>query len=63
MKQVTYIVKTSADNILCENGQTRWSGVVGPGGYAAKIFKSKRAAQKAADRFLSVGGRIEETVG
>jgi hypothetical protein len=46
-----FIVKAGKNNILCEGKHTAPANMVGPGGYEAKIYKTKKAAEKKASIF------------
>lgn len=55
-----WIVKTAINNVLCEDGETRWAGIVGGAtGYRVRLFARLATAEKWAQRWAAVGGRVE----
>ena len=53
-KPKAYMVRTDANTVMTEAGELRWAGICGTGGLKIKTWKTRRAAEKVAERFNSV---------
>ncbi len=49
-------------NVLCEDGEMRWEGCVGPGGYRLKTWKTRAGAERSQKAFLEGGFRKIEFI-